>query len=118
MGAVGAAIEVLDGVASAPFHEWEWLASLEQAGCVGERTGWLPRPLVIRESGRLVAACPLYEKHHSEGEFVFDWGWADAAQRAGIDYYPKLLVGVPFTPVTGARFLTAPGADRAHAIAQ
>src|SRR5215468_11772760 len=94
---------------ASPFLEWEWLASLEEAGCVGARTGWLPRPLVVREGGRIVAACPLYEKHHSEGEFVFDWGWADAAQRAGIDYYPKLLVGVPFTPVTGARFLTAPG---------
>jgi predicted N-acyltransferase len=72
---------------------------------------------VIRDGGRIVAACPLYQKAHSEGEFVFDWGWADAAQRAGIDYYPKLLVGVPFTPVTGARFLTAPEIDRAHAIA-
>jgi hypothetical protein len=60
----------------------------------------------------VVAACPLYVKSHSEGEFVFDWGWADAAARAGIDYYPKLLVGVPFTPVAGARLLTAPGADR------
>jgi predicted N-acyltransferase len=129
MGAVGAAIDVLDGVASvsrdewnalvagaSPFLEWEWLASLEEAGCVGAHTGWLPRPLVIREGGRLAAACPLYEKHHSEGEFVFDWGWADAAHRAGIDYYPKLLVGVPFTPVTGARFLTAPDTDRARAI--
>jgi hypothetical protein len=96
-----------------PFLEWEWLASLEEAGCVGERSGWAPRPLVAREAGRLVAACPLYVKGNSEGEFVFDWGWADAAQRAGISYYPKLLVGVPFTPVTGARFLTAPGEDRA-----
>jgi hypothetical protein len=95
-----------------PFLEWEWLASLEEAGCVGGRTGWQPRPLVARENGRLVAACPLYVKGNSEGEFVFDWGWAEAAQRAGIAYYPKLLVGVPFTPVTGARFLTAPGADR------
>jgi predicted N-acyltransferase len=95
-----------------PFLEWEWLASLEEAGCVGERTGWGPRPLVAREGGRLVAACPLYVKGNSEGEFVFDWGWADAAQQAGISYYPKLLVGVPFSPVTGARFLTAPGEDR------
>ena len=62
---------------------------------------------------RLVAACPLYVKGNSEGEFVFDWGWADAAHRAGIEYYPKLLVGVPFSPVTGARFLVAPGRDRA-----
>src|SRR5215468_4946843 len=103
---------------ASPFLEWEWLASLEEAGCVGARTGWLPRPLVVREGGRLLAACPLYEKHHSEGEFVFDWGWADAAHRAGIEYYPKLLVGIPFTPVTGARFLTAPDRDRAGLIAQ
>ncbi len=96
-----------------PFLEWEWLASLEESGCVGERTGWAPRPLVAREAGRLVAACPVYVKSHSEGEFVFDWGWADAAQRAGIRYYPKLLVGVPFTPVTGARFLVAADLPRA-----
>lgn len=96
-----------------PFLEWEWLASLEEAGCVGPETGWAPRPLLLREAGRLVAACPLYVKGHSEGEFVFDWGWADAASRAGISYYPKLLVGVPFTPVAGARLLVAPGEDRA-----
>jgi predicted N-acyltransferase len=120
-------VELLDGVASvardewdalvgdgSPFLEWDFLASLEHAGAVGEGTGWQPQPLVVREAGRLVAACPLYLKQHSEGEFVFDMGWADAAQRAGIPYYPKLLVGVPFTPVTGARFLVAPGGDRAH----
>lgn len=118
-------IEIADGVASlpreqwnalvgdeSPFLEWEWLASLEQSGCVGERTGWLPRPLVVRDGERLLAACPLYVKQHSEGEFVFDWAWADAAARAGISYYPKLLVGVPFTPVGGARFLFAPGEKR------
>jgi predicted N-acyltransferase len=127
---VAAEIELLEGVAQvpraewnalvageSPFLEWEWLASLEQAGCVGAQSGWHPRPLVLREGGRIAAACPLYVKQHSEGEFVFDWGWADAARRAGIDYYPKLLVGVPFTPVTGARFLTNPGTDRARAIA-
>ena len=96
-----------------PFLEWEFLASLEEAGCVGGGTGWEPRPLVARENGRLVAAAPLYLKQHSEGEFVFDWGWADAAERAGIPYYPKLLVGVPFTPATGARLLVAEGEDRA-----
>ena len=127
---MGRTIEVLEGVASvprdawnalvgeaSPFLEWEWLASLEEAACVGPEQGWQPRPLVVRENGRLVAACPLYLKHHSEGEFVFDWGWADAAHRAGIDYYPKLLVGVPFTPVTGARFLSAPDFERREAIA-
>jgi hypothetical protein len=100
-----------------PFLEWGWLASLEEAGCVGERSGWAARPLVAREHGRLVAACPVYVKGHSEGEFVYDWSWADAAQRAGLAYYPKLLVGVPFTPVTGARVLTASGADRAALLA-
>ena len=95
-----------------PFLEWEWLASLEESGALGGRSGWTPCPLVAREGGRLMAACPVYLKAHSEGEFVFDHGWADAAERAGIAYYPKLLVGVPFTPVTGARLLTAPEADR------
>ncbi len=124
--AVAEEIQVLEGIAQvpqaewdrlvgeeSPFLEWGWLASLEHAGCVGGDTGWLPRPLVARRDGVTVAACPLYVKLHSEGEFVFDWSWADAAHRAGIEYYPKLLVGVPFTPVTGARFLVAPGEDRA-----
>jgi predicted N-acyltransferase len=118
-------IELLDGVSDvprdewnalvgdeSPFLEWEWLASLEHAGVVGAATGWLPKPLVARDGPRLLAACPLYVKSHSEGEFVFDWGWADAAERAGIRYYPKLLVSVPFTPVAGARLLVAPGEDR------
>ncbi len=100
--------------AASPFLEWEWLASLEEAGCVGNGTGWQPHPLVVRQEGRLVAACPVYLKAHSEGEFVFDWSWADAAERAGIRYYPKLLIGIPFTPVTGSRFLVAPEADRAE----
>jgi predicted N-acyltransferase len=126
----GFEVELLDGVRripagdwnalvgqESPFLEWEWLASLEEAGCVGSRFGWQPRPIVLRSEGRTVAACPLYVKGNSEGEFVFDWGWADAAQRAGIDYYPKLLVGVPFTPVTGARFLTAPDVDRSACVA-
>jgi predicted N-acyltransferase len=95
-----------------PFLEWEWLASLEESRAVDPETGWLSRPLVAREDGHLVAACPLYVKGHSDGEFVFDYAWADAAERVGIPYYPKLLVGVPFTPVGGARFLVAPGADR------
>ncbi|MBW2275312.1 MAG: N-acetyltransferase [Deltaproteobacteria bacterium] len=119
-------IEIAEGVAElprdewnalvgeeSPFLEWDWLASLEESGCVGSGTGWLPRPMLLRRDGRLVGACPLYVKTDSEGEFVFDWGWADAALRAGIAYYPKLLVGVPFTPVAGARLLAAPGEERA-----
>ena len=101
-----------------PFLEWGWLTSLEESGSVGPGTGWLPRPLVVREGSRLVAACPVYVKEHSEGEFVFDWAWADAAERAGLRYYPKLLVGVPFTPVSGARFLVAGGEDRSQRIRQ
>ena len=95
-----------------PFLEWAFLASLEEAGSLDEQSGWTAKPLVARQAGRLIAACPLYVKSNSEGEFVFDHGWADASYRAGIDYYPKLLVGVPFSPVSGARFLVHPSADR------
>ncbi|MGH7860193.1 MAG: GNAT family N-acetyltransferase [Candidatus Binatia bacterium] len=94
------------------FLEWGWLASLEESGCVRAETGWLPQHLVLRSRGKLMAACPVYVKGHSLGEFVFDHGWAEAAERAGIAYYPKLLVASPFTPATGSRFLTRPGADR------
>jgi len=117
--------ELLDGVAevprdawnalvgdASPFLEWDWLVALEESGSVGGSSGWIPKPVVVREGGRIVAACPLYVKLHSNGEFVFDWDWADAAERAGIRYYPKLLVGVPFTPVAGARFLVSEGLDR------
>jgi uncharacterized protein len=94
-----------------PFLEWGWLASLEESGCVAPSAGWLPQHLTLWEAGRLVGACPLYVKGHSQGEFVFDHGWAEAAVRARIAYYPKLLVAVPFTPATGARFLVHPEAD-------
>lgn len=95
-----------------PFLEWDWLASMEESRCVAPRTGWQPQHLTVFDDGRLVAACPLYLKGNSMGEFVFDHSWADAAERAGISYFPKLLVAAPFTPATGMRFLTAPGNDR------
>ena len=96
-----------------PFLEWGWLASLEDSGCVSLETGWQPRHLALRDdAGRIAAACPLYLKSHSAGEFVFDQGWAEAAEGAGIRYYPKLLVASPFTPATGVRFLTRRGDDR------
>jgi predicted N-acyltransferase len=95
-----------------PFAKWDWLDSLEQSGCVNEQSGWLPHHAVAERAGALVAACPMYLKLHSMGEFVFDYEWADAAHRAGIQYYPKILVGIPFTPVSGQRFLTARGEDR------
>jgi uncharacterized protein len=101
-----------------PFVEWDWLHAMEQSGSAVRSTGWAPYHLVVREGPkkRIVAACPLYLKTHSMGEFVFDHGWAEAAERAGIRYFPKIMVGVPFTPHTGRRFLTAPGADRAGLI--
>jgi predicted N-acyltransferase len=102
-----------------PFVDWDWLFAMEQSGSAVRASGWAPCHLVIRQgkARRIVAACPLYLKSHSMGEFVFDHGWADAAARAGIRYYPKLLVGVPFTPHGGRRVLTAPGADRPRMIA-
>ncbi|MGH7873048.1 MAG: GNAT family N-acetyltransferase, partial [Candidatus Binatia bacterium] len=107
-----------DGLAanSSPFLKWDWLDCLEQSGCVNEQSGWLPHHIVVQRGAELIAACPLYLKLHSMGEFVFDYEWADAAHHAGIQYYPKLLVGVPFTPVTGRRFLTAEGEDRAELV--
>jgi predicted N-acyltransferase len=92
--------------AGSPFLEWEWLAALEDSGAASADTGWGTSHLTSWAGGTLVGACPGYVKSHSQGEFVFDQGWASAALRAGIPYYPKLLVGVPFTPVTGPRFLT------------
>lgn len=95
-----------------PFLDWDWLAAMEESGGAIGRTGWSPCHLTVRAGGRLVAACPTYLKGHSMGEFVFDNGWAEGAERAGIRYYPKLLVGVPFTPHTGRRFLTGSSRDR------
>lgn len=94
------------------FLEWGWLASLEDSGCVSPDTGWQPHHLTVWDGSHLVGACPAYLKTHSHGEFVFDYAWAAAAQRGGIRYYPKLMVGVPFTPATGTRFLTHPASDR------
>jgi predicted N-acyltransferase len=99
-----------------PFLEWGWLASLEDSGCVARETGWVPQHLLLRDGERLVGACPLYVKGHSQGEFVFDHGWAEAAEQAGISYYPKLLVAVPFTPATGARFLSHPDVDHGDVV--
>jgi uncharacterized protein len=91
-----------------PFLEHAFLAALEDSGSVGEQAGCEPRLVLAREGDRLVGAVPLYLKTNSHGEFIFDWGWADAAHRAGIRYYPKLVAGIPFTPVTGRRLLIPP----------
>jgi predicted N-acyltransferase len=105
--------DTLVGASGSPFLEWDWLASLEESGCVSAKTGWAPHHIIVRDRGRLVAGAPLYLKSHSQGEFVFDHTWADAAHRARIEYYPKLLVAIPFTPATGGRFLTHPEVPRA-----
>jgi uncharacterized protein len=92
-----------------PFVSHEFLSSLEASHSVGGRTGWQPRHLLAEDSsGVLVGAAPCYVKSHSRGEYVFDAGWAEAFERAGGDYYPKLQVAVPFTPVTGPRLLVRP----------
>jgi uncharacterized protein len=91
-----------------PFTTHRFLAALEASGSTGTGTGWQARPLVLREGDRLLAATPLYVKTHSQGEYIFDHGWADALERAGGRYYPKLQIAVPFTPATGRRFLGAP----------
>lgn len=99
-----------------PFLRHEFLHGLHQTGCVGGQSGWNPRFLTVWEDSpsgeEITAAMPLYVKHHSYGEYVFDWAWADAYQRSGLDYYPKLLSAIPFSPVTGPRLLSAQPADR------
>ncbi|MGY6630768.1 MAG: GNAT family N-acetyltransferase [Wenzhouxiangella sp.] len=93
-----------------PFVDWRFLSGLEEAGCVGFRSGWKPWPIKIEGAdGQLLAAAPGFLKQHSHGEFVFDWAWARAAQQAGLPWYPKLLIASPFSPVSGPRLL---GLDR------
>jgi predicted N-acyltransferase len=95
---------------SNPFITHDFLASLEESGAATARTGWLGRHLLVEdENGSVLAAQPTYLKNHSRGEYVFDQGWAEAFERAGGNYYPKLQVAVPFTPVTGPRLLVRPG---------
>lgn len=89
-----------------PLLSHAFLSALEHSGSVGEGTGWQPLPLIFKLNGHLVGAIPLYLKQHSYGEYVFDWSWADAYGRHGLEYYPKLVAAVPFTPVTGARLLS------------
>jgi predicted N-acyltransferase len=108
------AAEEWDACAGAenPFVSHAFLKALEDSGSVGEGTGWRPLHLLLEDAGgRLIGAMPLYLKSHSWGEYVFDQSWADAWERAGGRYYPKLQASVPFTPVPGPRLLVRPGAD-------
>jgi uncharacterized protein len=105
-----AAWNALAGTQS-PFLRHEFLSALESTGCVGGKTGWEPMHLVAFDGeGSVAGAVPAYLKQHSWGEFVFDFSWAQAYSRHGLPYYPKLLAGVPFSPVTGPRLLVRPGA--------
>ena len=88
-----------------PFTTHRFLVALDRSASTGKGTGWQPKPLVLRQDGQVVAALPMYVKSHSQGEYIFDHGWAEALERAGGRYYPKLQVAVPFTPATGRRFL-------------
>ena len=94
-----------------PFLRHEFLELAETTGSVSPDAGWTPRHLALYEGPRLRAAMPLYEKSHSWGEFVFDWAWAQAYQRAGLAYYPKLVSAVPFTPAPSTRLLRADPED-------
>jgi len=97
-----------------PFVSHAFFAALETSGSAVARTGWAPRHLVARMAGKAVGVVPCYLKNHSQGEYVFDHGWADAYERAGGNYYPKLQATVPFTPATGPRLLVRPGDDAAR----
>lgn len=98
--------------AATPFMRHEYLAAMHRSGSAAPDTGWAPRYLVVERAGALQAAAALYLKSHSYGEYVFDWAWADAYQRHGLPYYPKLLGAVPFTPVPGSRLLARDDAAR------
>jgi len=126
---LGIEIEVAERIADVPAEAWDalageddpflehaFLATLEASGSVGARAGCVPRLVLARQAGQLVGAVPLYLKTNSQGEFIFDWGWADASERAGIPYYPKLVAAIPFTPATGRRLLVRAGADAAAVV--
>ncbi|HEX7052481.1 MAG TPA: GNAT family N-acetyltransferase [Burkholderiales bacterium] len=117
-------VRVVDSLAAVDAQEWnalagaqpfvrhEFLSALIDTGCASRRTGWRPCILLLRRAGALAGAMPLFAKTHSYGEYVFDWAWAEAHERHGIDYYPKLVCAVPFTPVRGPRLLAARAADK------
>ena len=94
-----------------PFLRHEFLSTLEETGCVGGNTGWQVAHLLLKEDSKLIGAMPLYLKQHSYGEFVFDWSWAQAYEQQGMQYFPKALCAVPFTPVQGSRILSAGDVD-------
>ncbi len=103
---------LVNGSDPSPFMRHEYLAALHESGCAREQAGWQPRFVTLWRGAELHAACAMYLKNHSYGEYVFDWAWANAYAQHGLDYYPKALVAVPFTPVPGARLLARNEAAR------
>lgn len=101
-----------------PFLRHEFLYALEKHHCVGEKTGWIPQHILLFDDKTLVGAVPQYLKTNSYGELVFDWAWSEAYQRSGLDYYPKLVAAIPYTPATGPRLLIAPQSSRNKIAAQ
>lgn len=99
-----------------PFLSYAFLHALHESGSASEETGWQPQFIVLYDGEQLAAAMPLYVKSHSYGEYVFDWAWADAYHRNGLEYYPKLLSAIPFTPVTGPRMMAVDATARAALI--
>ena len=95
-----------------PFMRHEYLAAMERSGSATPATGWTPRFVTLWRGGLLEAACALYLKDHSYGEYVFDWAWANAYEQHGLAYYPKALIAAPFTPVPGARLLARDASSR------
>ena len=116
-------VRVVDSLAAVDAEEWnalagcqpfvrhEFLSALIDTGCASRRTGWRPQIVLLRRGGALAGALPLFAKTHSYGEYVFDWAWAEAHERHGVDYYPKLVCAVPFTPVRGRRLLASSASD-------
>lgn len=98
-----------------PFIQYGFLAALADTACVGENTGWQPLYIIVEQNDALLGAMPVYIKNHSYGEYVFDWSWADAYHHHGLDYYPKLVNAIPFTPATGPRF-AARSREAEHAL--
>ncbi|MEJ2142169.1 MAG: GNAT family N-acetyltransferase [Gammaproteobacteria bacterium] len=94
-----------------PFARYEFLRAMEVHEAVGEKYGWIPQYLLVKDADKLVGAAPLYLKYNSYGEFVFDWAWADAYERSGLNYYPKLVASIPYTPATGNRLFIHPEYD-------
>ena len=95
-----------------PLLSHAFFSALENSGSIGQGTGWLPRPLIVTQGEKLLGVMPLFLKSHSYGEYVFDWAWADAYHRSGMEYYPKLLSAIPFSPVTSSRLLARDDATK------